>query len=326
MRPRSPAPLSRARRRVGRALLAAAFCGCLWAGLPAPPAAAQLGGALNRSDGPLQIDADEGIEWRRKEKLYIARGNARAASGGLEVYGQTLTAHYRSDDAGSSEVFLLEVEGDVKIVTEDEVVYGDYGRYSLDDEHLVLTGRDLRLESKNGKDKITADDSLEYFDAEKRAVAKGNAHARHDDQQIRADTLIAFFAPAKDDKMQVERVEAEGNVRVRTPTEVAMGNSGVYFVEEERATLSGNVKITRDDNQLNGEYAEVNLATGVSRLTGGAPGERVHGLVLPTAQKKDADKGGKKKAKQGSGEGDAAVGEGTAGEDAAPPSETGQEN
>ena len=309
MRPRNFNYLSGFSRRLrpaapALAVLALALCCGLAFGLSAAPAAAQLGGALNRSDGPLAIDADEGIEWRRKEKLYVARGNARAASGGLEVYGDTLKAHYRTDAGGSSEVFLLEVEGKVKIVTDDEVVYGDYGRYSLDDEHLVLTGRDLRLETKNGRDKITADDSLEYFDGEKRAVAKGNAQARHDDQQIRADTLIAFFEPDTDDKMQVERVEAEGNVRVRTPTEVAMGDEGVYFVEEERATLSGNVKITRDDNQLNGEYAEVDLASGVSRLTGGATGGRVHGLVLPTAQKKDTDKSGKNREKQ-SGGGDA---------------------
>ena len=256
---------------------------------------AQVGGALNRSDGPLEIDADQGIEWRRKEKLYVARGNARAASGGLEVYGQTLKAHYRDSEAGGSEVFLLEAEGDVKIVTENEVVYGDYGRYSLDEEHMTLTGDDLRLESKNGRDKITAKESLEYFDGDNLAVARGDALALHDDKQIRADSLYAYFVSGQGSKLQVERVEAEGNVQVRTPTELAVGNEGVYYVEEERATLSGDVKITRDDNQLNGEYAEVNLATGVSRLTGGAPGDptksRVHGLVLPAAQKESSEEG-----------------------------------
>ena len=267
------------------------ICLCV-AALPVPvtaPAVAQLGGALNRSDGPLEIDADQGIEWRRNEKLYIARGNARAASGGLEVYGEVLTAHYRDSAAGGSEVFLLEAEGNVRIVTENEVVYGDYGRYSLDEDHMTLTGEQLRLESKNGRDEILARDSLEYFDAEKLAVANGDARALHDDKQIRADTLYAYFEPGRGGGLEVERVEAEGNVRVRTPTELAIGDSGVYYVEQELATLTGDVKITRDENQLNGEYAEVNLATGVSRLTGGAPGEatgqRVHGLVLPTAQK-----------------------------------------
>ena len=254
--------------------------------LAATPALAQLGGALDRSDGPLEIDAEEGIEWRRNEKQYIARGNARAASGALEVYGEVLIAHYRDSDAGGSEVYLLEAQGDVRIVTANEVVYGDYGRYSLDEEHMKLTGDDLRLESKNGRDQITAKESLEYFDSEKRAEARGDARAQHDDKTISADTIFAFFEPGQGSKLQVERVEAEGNVSVQTPTELAVGDTGVYYIEEELATLAGDVKITRDENQLNGEFAEVNLATGISRLTGGEGSKRVHGLVLPAAQKK----------------------------------------
>ena len=50
--------------------------------LPAT-ASAKVDAGLNRGDGPLEIDADDGIEWRRNDKVYIARGNARAASGGL---------------------------------------------------------------------------------------------------------------------------------------------------------------------------------------------------------------------------------------------------
>ncbi len=257
--------------------------------LPAT-ASAQVDAGLNRGDGSLEIDADDGIEWRRNDKVYIARGNARAASGGLEVYGEVLTAHYRNSEAGGTEVYLLEAEGDVRIVTANEIIYGDYGRYSLDDEHMMLTGDELLLESKNGRDSILAKESIEYFDGKNLAIARGDAQAYHDDKVIRADTLYAYFKPDKGSKMQVERVEAEGNVSISTPTDLAVGESGVYYVDKELATLAGNVKITRDENQLNGEYAEVNLATGVSKLTGGSPNSgtktRVHGLVLPTSQKK----------------------------------------
>jgi len=40
---------------------------------------------LSNSSAPIEIEADEGIEWRRNEKVYIARGKARAARGDLEV-------------------------------------------------------------------------------------------------------------------------------------------------------------------------------------------------------------------------------------------------
>src|SRR5271167_2814340 len=62
-------------------------------GLGGGPAPAQ--GLLNRSSGPIAIDADEGIEWRRDEKVYIATGNAKAVRGDVTVTAHRLIAYYR---------------------------------------------------------------------------------------------------------------------------------------------------------------------------------------------------------------------------------------
>jgi len=43
------------------------------------------------------------------------------------------------------------------------------------------------------------------------------------------------------------------------------------------------VRITRGENQVNGQEAIVNLRTGVARLVS-APGARVQGLILPQSQ------------------------------------------
>ena len=80
-------------------------------------------------------------------------------------------------------------------------------------------------------------------------------------------------------------VKADGNVRVSTETEFASGDAGVYYVTEQLATLSGGVSISRGENIMSGEYAEVDLASGVSRLQGAASGQpgdtRVRGLLAP---------------------------------------------
>ena len=91
----------------------------------------------------------------------------------------------------------------------------------------------------------------------------------------------------KDDEghLVLEQVDAEGQVEISTPTDFVTSDSGVYHVDKELAELTGGVKITRGETQLNGEYAEVNLATGVSRLLAAPPGgetdTRVHGLIVP---------------------------------------------
>lgn len=269
--------------------------------------------------GPLEINARDGIEWRRDEQVYIARGDASASRGGVTVYGDRLIAHYRqTDDAdggggngggsgqdgsglstGGTQIYRVEAVGSVRIVDERASTRGDKAVYDLDQQVVVITGEDLRFETE--QETITAQDSLEYWQARDLAVARGDATAKREDRVIRADVLAARFAPRQDGadnrgagnesganpaaRKEIERIEAFQDVRISTPTEFARGDRGVYNVRTEIATLTGNVRITRGENQLNGGWGQVNLRTGVSRLRGAPPdaaGEsRVRALLQP---------------------------------------------
>ena len=253
--------------------------------LPAGAGLAQAQGlaALRSGDLPLEINADEGIEWRRDEQVYIARGNAHAARGEISIFADVITAHYRKTEDSKSEIDRIDVHGNVRIVSPTETAYGDRGAYDVINGVLVLVGDDLRLESKG--DLITARDSLEYWERKQLAVARGDAVATREDKRIQADVLSAHFVPDAAGDLKLTRIDAFGNVEVSTATEYATGDKGIYYVEREFATLSGSVKITREENQLNGEYAEIDLAAGVSRLLAGPPGTKgpakVRALVVP---------------------------------------------
>ena len=268
------------------------------AALPLAPAGAQTAAAdLRESDEPLEITAEQGIEWNRNNKTYVARGNARAASGDIEVLADVLTAYYREraqetdsesdspfSQGGSSEIYLLEASGNVRINSPEGTVFGDEARYKLEQKLCVMTGSD------------TARDSLEYWEDQQKAVARGKAHATHEDKQIKADVLTANFAENAAGDLEVRRIDAEGNVEIMTAKEYARGREGVYYVDRELATLAGDVKITQGENQLDGDYAEVDMATGISRLLGAPPGsqekpKQVKALVLPRATK-DVEKPG----------------------------------
>jgi len=233
----------------------------------------------------LEIDAEEGIEWRQEEKVYIARGNVRAASGDLEIFAQEMSAYYKEGAEGNAEIFLIDVVGDVRIESPSGTVYGQHGQYVVEESRFELRGSNLKLVNAENGSTVTAKDSLEYLEKKNQAIASGDAKINQDDKQVEADRLVAYFEPGKGDKLDVVRVEAAGNVRIKTPNEFVVGDEGVYYVKEERATLSGDVKITRGENQLNGQYAEVNLTNGVSKLLAAPPGSgtksRVQGLILP---------------------------------------------
>jgi lipopolysaccharide export system protein LptA len=314
-------------RRSGRAL-AALLLGLAAAGGAFGGTRAQ--GIDLAQGGPIDVTATDGIEWRQAEQVVIARGNARAARGGVVVTSDRLLARYRqpagradaappattarpaaaTPDAalgGGSEIWRLEAEGQVRIATATDTARGDRAVYDVDQAVLVLTGRDLGLNTP--QQVITARDSLEYWSQRKMAVARGNAVVvdTAENRRITADTLVAYFldtpgeAPAPRPVAQPEprpgernlpgagrmdRVEAFGNVEIRTPTDVVRGDRGVYSAATGMARLLGNVRITRGDNQLNGREAIVNLHTGVARLVA-SPGARVQGLVVPNNQPND---------------------------------------
>ena len=267
----------------------------------APAAAAAQGLMSQGGDLPVTINADQGIEWLREQKKYIARGNATATRDNATIRADKLTAFYRDKTQETGQdIFRVDADGHVRINADNQQALGDKAVYYVDKQVFVLVGNNLRLLSNQGT--LTARDSLEYWEGRRLAVARGDATVVQQDQRIRADILTAHIADkqasgagSKAKKAesktpeakgvpqgsgQITQVDAFGNVHISLQNAIVRGDTGVYTPANGVATICGNVRITSGNNQLNGKCAEVNLKTGIYRLTG-----RATGLVLP--EKKD---------------------------------------
>jgi lipopolysaccharide export system protein LptA len=275
-------------------------------------------GAGGAGGTPVEIVARNGIEWHRDEMRYVARGQAKVTQGDKTVEAETLTAYYRQPQTGGSQIYRYTADGNVKLSTTTQRVVGDRGVYDVDSGVMVLTGKALKLTTP--EQEVTARDSLEYWENKRLAVARGNALvASSDGRRIRGDTLAAYFDEAAaapgarqgarsgaaptppaasaarapnplldvgDGSQKLDRVEAFGNVLVSTPTDIAQGDNAVYNAKTGVAQLTGNVKLTRGQNQANGDFLEINLNTGIYRL-GCKPGTGsscVRGLFVPDKQ------------------------------------------
>ena len=247
------------------------------------PAAGAQGFNFASGDEPLEISADDGIEWQQEQLVFLARGNAVAVRGQVRVRADVLRAYYRKTPDGETTIIRLDAEGNVRISSPGETAYGDRGVYDMENAILVLTGKAVRLVTES--DEITADKQIEYWENKQMVVARGNAMAVRGDKRLGADILSAYFRQDKDGKSRIYRIEAFDDVKVITANDIATGERGVYNVETGIATLTGSVKITRGGNQLSGCVAEVNMNTNVSKLYGCASGGtgdgRVHGLLRP---------------------------------------------
>lgn len=237
------------------------------------------------SGAPVEITAQEGIEWQQKAQAYIARGRAHAAQGDSTVDADQLVAYYEGGEGEATRITRIDADGSVRLTSPSGVATGTKAVYNVTQGILVLTGSP-RLTTET--DKITARDTLEYWRDKNIVVARGDAVAVRDDKRLSADVLVGNIATAKDGSQKIVRIDAYDNVVVVTPTDTVRSARASYGVETGIAHLTGSVKITRcDGTQLNGSEAQVDMNSGRATLTSGANGP-VRGILVPAEKGKTA--------------------------------------
>ncbi|HEY4162840.1 MAG TPA: LptA/OstA family protein [Dongiaceae bacterium] len=243
-----------------------------------PPASGDSGGFdLGSNNQPIDISADNGIEWNRDAKTYIARGNAVASQGDSEVHADTLTAYYTTD---SNQVDRVVAEGNVKMMNTTETAYGDHADYDRVRALLVMTGHALKVQSATQT--ITARDQMEYWHDRDVMVARGDVViVKTDGTTIRTDLATAYFRKnTETGKREMFQVKADGNVHITTSKDNVTSSHAVYDPTTEISVLTGNVVLTQNGNVFRGDHAEIDSKTGVSRLFPAA-GQRVHSIIQP---------------------------------------------
>ena len=235
---------------------------------------------------PLEITADKTLEWHRNDQRYIARGKAVAQQGDTTIAAETLTADYRETATKSMDIYRLLADENVTITSGINTAYGDHATYDVDSGMAILTGNNLRMTSP--EQTVTATENFEYDVNGGRLSAIGNAKLVRGEDIIEAPKMSAFFADQNQSATsarKLERMSAEGGVKITTPTEILTGDRAEYNAATNTATVIGNVKITRDQNILEGDRASVNLTTNISTLsatsTASGGDGRVRGVFYP---------------------------------------------
>lgn len=247
--------------------------------------------SLGNSKEPLEVTADGTLEWHRNEKKFLAKKNAEAKQGDVSIQGELLTANYTESDEQNIKISRVDASQNVVIKSRETDAYGDEGYYDLDKGYAELTGDNLKMV---GTDQVvTARDRFEYWAVEGKLIAIGAAKITRRNEQgevntLEADTITAFMKNNEQGDRVLDRLVANDNVVITTPTEVLTGNYGVYEATSNEAEITGNVKITRGPNILEGARATVDMNTSISRMygSGGARG-RVKGVFIPGSEKKD---------------------------------------
>ena len=280
-------------REAGKPAVAFSALVAAWT-IASPAHAAQAARAAHaqspaQPSGAITIDAADGIEWQRNARLVIARGNASARRGDTEVHADVLTARYREKPDGSIDVSRVDADGNVRLTSPQQRASGERGSYDIDGGKLSLSGGQ-KVSVTTASSEITARERIDYDLAGKTLVARGDALVVEGDRRLSGDVITIRFIEDAKGRLQPQRIEADGNMRMVTPGETIIADHGTYDTKDELATASGSVQILQGSNRLSGCQVTMNLRTSVSRLTA-CPGEsgtsRVQGVILPNTLKKN---------------------------------------
>jgi lipopolysaccharide export system protein LptA len=83
---------------------------------------------------------------------------------------------------------------------------------------------------------------------------------------------VAYTGGTGGNNVQIQRLDASGGVVVKSPSETAKGDIGIYDLNRKLITLLGNVQLNRQDNQVNGQRLVIDLDSGRAVVDGGPPG------------------------------------------------------
>jgi len=119
-----------------------------------------------------------------------------------------------------------------------------------------------------------AADRIEVQDRADRAVFAGNVKVRQDELALDTARLTVAYSSGGGSSggVQIRRLDASGGVVVRSPSETARGNFGIYDLDRKLITLIGAVQLDREGSRINGSRLVIDLDSGRAVIDGGAPG------------------------------------------------------
>ena len=122
---------------------------------------------------------------------------------------------------------------------------------------------------------------MEIFDAERKAIFRGNVDATRGTTNLKADTLTVIYSEVKQPdgstKTDATDLDAKGNVTITTAKETITGDWAKYNPQTDKLIVGGDVTLVQGKTVLKGNQLNADLKTDRMQMTGG----RVKGSFLP---------------------------------------------
>jgi lipopolysaccharide export system protein LptA len=205
---------------------------------------------------PLIIDSKDGLTCDREKLMCTAEGEVVIRKGPYEMHSKQAIAFMKKNEQGKLEIQRVEAHDDVRFFgISGETATSEDASYDLDDQLIHLI------------------------------PAKGKQVTVWKDEYIMlSDDLKIQFNENSDEKLEIDRIDANGHVSLSSPDELIEGNKATMTPKTNLVDVIGDVRVNREQGLLRGPYAQVNLDTKVSKVLNRDSvntGERVRVFVYP---------------------------------------------
>ncbi|MCL2474243.1 MAG: hypothetical protein FWF23_05035 [Alphaproteobacteria bacterium] len=95
------------------------------------------------------VTARDSMEYWKDKKTAIAKGNATVFSKDRKIIGDILTAVFRAQPNGKDQLHKAVIDGNVTVITRDDVVRGDKAVYDIGRNLAIITGN-VKITRKDG--------------------------------------------------------------------------------------------------------------------------------------------------------------------------------
>ena len=116
---------------------------------------------------------------------------------------------------------------------------------------------------------------VEVRDRDNQAIFSGNVHAVQGNMTLDSPTLRVFYEKRAGSDPEIQRIDAQGGVKLTSPSETARAAYGVYDVADRTITMIGDVVLNQGDSVLRGQRLAIDLESGRSTLDGASSGAGV---------------------------------------------------
>lgn len=154
---------------------------------------------------------------------------------------------------------------------------------------LAQTKTNDGLQISNDKPIEIESDELEVHEEDGIAIFSGNVNVVQGDNLLKSGRMTVHYGEGgtmSSGTSDIERIEMDGEVYMKSKDQVATGDHGVYEMKDSQFVLTGDkVVLSQGKNVAEGCKLTANTQTGRSRLDGcgktGSGGGRVRTLLQP---------------------------------------------